>query len=78
VHETEMDRSEGITGNLRVGRNTSGSLVGKQVDYGLEETKILVWFSAKSRDFSLFHREQTRHLLTGYGNFLSYGKAGRM
>jgi hypothetical protein len=25
----------------RVGRNTSVSLVGKQVDYGLEETKIL-------------------------------------
>lgn len=41
MHETEMDRSEGITGNLRVGRNTSGSLVGKQVDYGLEETKII-------------------------------------
>jgi hypothetical protein len=59
VHETEMDRSEGITGNPRVGHNTSGSLVGKQVDYGLEETKILFRFSTKSTDFSLLHSEQT-------------------
>jgi hypothetical protein len=77
VHETEIDRSEGKTGNLRVGCNLSGSLVGKQEDFGLEGKNRNLILGKIEGFFSSPQREDQIHI-NGLRDFLSYGKAGGM
>lgn len=73
----ERHRMAGSVARMNIGvsqKATSWQDAHYPVDYGLEETKIVVWFSAKSRDFSLLHSEQTRYLLAGYEIFYTMVK----